>query len=176
MKQDLYPEVTGKRYAYIKPVMHAANAVERFARNVTNHQDVNPSAVEAALKDNATKVRILCRISAGVCAVLFACLVILVNCKSYLPEVFRTDGAVTGVFIWLVASTCGTFTLYIAGVILSSLADAAYRSRMNASTVFAAAAEEVKMFSKNVDSKVSVWRMAQSSRYNKVPKDEASES
>lgn len=176
MKKDMYPEVTGKKYAYIKPVMHAANAVERFARNVVNHQDANPSVVEAALKDNATKVRILCRISAGVCAVLFACLVILVNCKSYLPEIFRTDGAVTGAFIWLVASTCATFTLYIVGVILSRLADAAYRSRMNASTVFAAAAEEVKAFSKNVDSKVSVWRMAQSGRYNKAPKDEASES
>jgi hypothetical protein len=156
--------------------MHAANAVERFARNVANHQCACPGDVEVTIKDNAAKVRILCRISAGVCAVLFAGLVVLVNCKSYLPEVFRTDGAVTGVFIWLVASACVTFTLYTVGVILSRLAAAAYRSRMNATTLFAASAEEVKAFSKNVDSKVSVWRMAQSGRYNKVPKDEASES
>lgn len=176
MKKDMYPDVTGKKYAYIKPVMHASNAVERFVRNVANHQDENPGVIEVALKDNATKVRILCRISVGMCVVLFACLVIMVNCKSYLPEVFRTDCAVTGVFVWLVASTCVSFTLYIAGVILDSLVDAAYRNRMNASTVFVAAAAELKAFSKNVDSKVSAWKMAQSGRYTKAPKDDASES
>ena len=176
MKQDLYPEVTGKKYAHIKPVMHSANAVERFVRNVANHQDEHPSVVEVALKDNAAKVHILCRISVAVCALLFVCLAILVNCKSYLPEVFRTDSAVTGAFVWLVAATCVSFTLYIAGVILDSLVDAAYRCRMNDSTTLVAAAAEVKAFSKNVDSKVSVWRMAQSGRYNKAPKDEASES
>lgn len=167
MKKDLYPEVTGKKYAYIKPVMHASNAVERFVKNVIASESKDDTA-EAYLKEAQSLLR-----GCAWCAVAFS---IVTAIAMIVSMYFNQDVWVHVMFVITIVALGASTTLHCVSLSAERVTAACCYRKLHLTSDCLQAVAELKAFSKNVDSKVSAWKMERSGRYNKAPKDDASES
>ena len=167
MKKDLYPEVTGKKYAYIKPVMHASNAVERFVKNVIAEESKDDT-VEANLKKAQASLSVC-----AWCAVAFS---IVAAIAMLVSMYFKHDVWVYVMFVIMLVAIGASTTLHCVSLSVEHVVVACCYRKLHLTSYCLQAAAELKAFSKNVDSKVSAWKMERSGRYNKAPQDDASES
>lgn len=167
MKKDMYPDVTGKKYAYIKPVMHASNAVERFVRNVVASESKDDTA-ETYLKEAQASLSVC-----AWCAVAFS---IVAAIAMIVSMYFNQDVWAHVMFVITIVSLGASTTLHCVSLSVERVVKACCYRKLHLSGDCLRAVAELKAFSKNVDSKVSAWKMERSGRYNKAPQDEASES
>ena len=167
MKKDLYPEVTGKQYAYIKPVMHASNAVERFVKNVIVAESKDDT-VEAYLKE--------AQVSLSICAWCAVAFSIVAAIAMLVSMYFKQDVWMYVMFVIMTVAIGASTTLHCVSLSVERVVKACCYRKLHLTSDCLQAVAELKAFSKNVDSKVSAWKMAQSGRYTKAPKDDASES
>lgn len=163
----MYPEVTGKKYAYIKPVMHASNAVERFVKNVIAAESKDDTA-EAYLKEAQASLNIC-----AWCAVAFS---VVAAIAMLVSMYFKQDVWVYVMFAIMIVAIGVSTTLHCVSLSVERVVKACCYRKLHLTSDCLQAVAELKAFSKNVDSKVSAWKMERSGRYNKAPKDEASES
>lgn len=167
MKKDMYPEVTGKKYAYIKPVMHASNAVERFVKNVIAEESKDDTVVAHLKKAQA---------SLSVCAWCAVAFSIVAAIAMLVSMYFKQDVWVYVMFVIMLVAIGASTTLHCVSLSVEHVVVACCYRKLHLTSDCLRAVAELKAFSKNVDSKVSAWKMERSGRYNKAPKDDASES
>lgn len=167
MKKDMYPDVTGKKYAYIKPVMHASNAVERFVKSVIA-EDSKDDTVEVYLKEAQSSLSIC-----AWCAFAFS---IVAAIAMLVSMYFKHDVWVYVMFVIMFVAIGTSTTLHFVSLSVERVVKACCYRKLHLTSYCLQAVAELKAFSKNVDSKVSAWKMERSGRYNKAPKDDASES